>query len=217
MTRYIKKLSFGFSPRISNFYRKFRKFDNGIPIYEMILTKDSRIEHIAITKNPAHGIYANYVTEINDGKDDVINIPDANSNECDITYLFYKPKKYNKIEQIIYKWRHKKPIFVESSDYERVPINLNGFVAYIRSKDHLEKGKGHIHFIQISEKINVRIDFDGNYLSTVKGYYGLNSKGKKVLKRKIVPFLKNKYEKFSTGKEFLIKKWNETNPHAPLT
>jgi len=214
MTKIVKKAPFGFSLRIENFYRKFRGFDNGIPVFEMILGPESKIAHVSLVKNPAHGSYANFIEEINDGKDDVI-FRDDYAIPTDLTDLFIKHQKYSLIEQWIFRWRNRKPKFVEYDEYESV-LNINGFTIHVFSNEHPEKGEiPHFHVKHKGENINYRISLSGKFLSIVKGYNGETKRSKKTVEEHYIPFLDKKNVKNTgmIGREYLIFLWNKNNPH----
>ena len=112
-----------------------------------------------------------------------------------------KPKNFTKpelvkLEEVVYYGRH------------------FGYKVSIYSNDHLEMGEPHFHLMNKQKKIDVRVSFDVNYLSTKKGYNGPDKSTRKALKelKKFSSTIRETPIGDMTGKEYFNVLWNENNP-----
>lgn len=193
MSKKITYSNLGISIGIKNSKKRFKEFSDGLPVFEII--EIGKIEEISIVENPAFGQYLVLEEIIDDGKDETIEIHQPKI--IDITQYIIESKKFTLEEQKQFELKYKDKIISSYEDKYGSVLSVDGYKFYIYGNDHLEKAKN----------IDFRIDFEGNYLSTVKGCNGMNKNIKKIIKNIFTKFL-NDYKNISygrkTGKEILI-------------
>jgi hypothetical protein len=215
-----KQLPIGFSPRIRNLIGVFKELHNGHPVYEMKLTKDSYVEHIAMVSKPASGAYA-----VIDTNNDLS--PISVEIHCDeLTSLFDKYLSSNKPDtpKSTEIKTYPQTIIIPCLDLdEDVLWGQNfGYKLSVYIADHFENKEPHAHFKHKNNGVEVRIKLDGSYLNTISGNKHLISKTKNLLKKELIPYLKKNIEVYETkdghiltnitGKQMLTILWNENNP-----
>lgn len=215
------QMSFGFSPRITNMIGEFIKLDeNGHPIYEMKMTKNSRVEHIAIVSKPASRVFA-----ITDTNEDLPKVSiEINCNELTSSFDDYLSQNKTDLPKSTKIKTYPQTIIIPCLDLdEDVLWGQNfGYKLSVYIADHFESKVPHAHFMHKNTGVEIRIKLDGSYLNTISGSEHLVSKTKRLLKKELIPYLKKNIETYKTkdgsiltnitGKQKLTILWNNNNP-----
>jgi len=208
-----RKAQVGFSPEIENLKMQFKGFNkkSGRAEYNYFCGEDTNVVGIGLVKKPANESLAVYPEYIDDNKN-VVYMEEFTPTVLDVTSFLIKEKNYK--WRLLYKWKHwKNRHKVTNISYEKFEavLRFGGYVLHVHNDEHREQGKAHLHIKHKAKRINIRIDFNGNYLSTVKKYNGMDKGAKDFIKKELKPYLKRKQGKL-TGKQVLIGLWNKNNP-----